>query len=76
MANEGKNCWEIKQCGREPGGAKAEEFGVCPAYPDGGRECWMVAGTFCGGRVQGTYAEKLGNCQLCQFYQDVMSGEG
>ena len=25
------NCWEVKQCGRQPGGPKAGEFGVCPA---------------------------------------------
>ena len=25
------NCWQVKKCGREPGGAKVAEFGVCPA---------------------------------------------
>ena len=25
------NCWEVKKCGREPGGAKVAELGVCPA---------------------------------------------
>jgi hypothetical protein len=67
-------CWEFKKCGREAGGAKAEQMGVCPAYPNNGRDCWMAAGTFCGGTVQGTYAEKLGNCQQCEYYMKVMSG--
>lgn len=69
------HCWELKQCGREQGGAKAAQLGVCPAWPDHGRDCWAIAGTLCGGVVQGTFAEKLGNCQTCQFYQGVMSGE-
>jgi len=24
------NCWEFKKCGREPGGEKASELGICP----------------------------------------------
>ena len=69
------NCWEVKKCGREPGGAKVSERGVCPAFPDHGRDCWMAAGTFCGGEVQGTFAEKLGNCQGCDFYRKVLCGD-
>ena len=69
------NCWEFKKCGREAGGAKADELGVCKAFPNGGRECWVLAGTLCGGKVQGTFAEKLGNCQKCEFYQGVMCEE-
>lgn len=26
-----ENCWEVKQCGRKPGGTKEKELGVCPA---------------------------------------------
>ena len=62
------NCWEFKQCGREKGGAKAAELGVCPAYPDHGRSCASLAGTLCGGKVQGTFASKIGNCSKCKFY--------
>ena len=61
-----KNCWEFKQCGRQVGGAKAAQLGVCPAATEtrldrmhhgvnGGRACWAVAGTLCG-VVQGTFA--------------------
>jgi hypothetical protein len=83
---EKRNCWEFKQCGREPGGKKAEELGVCPASTDGrldsvhggknaGRACWVLAGTLCGGKPQGTYANKYKSCQLCDFYHKVKDEE-
>ena len=64
-----KNCWEFKKCGRESDGDKINELGVCPACAkqeaDGlnggknaGRICWAIAGTFCGGEIQGKFAEK------------------
>lgn len=66
---EGKKirCWEFHKCGVE----KAEgAAGLrCPAYPDYGRICWAVAGTYCGKQVSGAFAQKLGNCQKCEFYQ-------
>ncbi len=79
-----KNCWEIMKCGREPGGAKAEVLGVCIATTDskvngqnngtnGGRICWAVAGTLCGGTVQGEFAAKMDNCIKCDFYHQVAS---
>lgn len=81
------NCWEVKNCGRQPGGAKAAELGVCPAAGDGplngvhggingGRACWALAGTLCGGRVQGAFATKLANCLACEFYEKVREEEG
>ena len=63
------NCWEFKKCGREPGGANVKEFGVCPVYPNQGTNCATVAGTFCGGQVQGTFAMKLSNCMKCDFFK-------
>jgi methyl-accepting chemotaxis protein len=58
-------CWEFKGCGRENNGS-------CPAATEGaGRSCWLVAGTMCGGAVQGTAAQKLGNCRDCDFYKKV-----
>jgi hypothetical protein len=76
------NCWEFKKCGREPGGVKSEELGVCLAAiteavdgvhggKNGGRACWAVCGTLCGGEVQGTFADKIGNCKVCDFYKLV-----
>ena len=81
------NCWEFKHCGRQPGGAKVGALGVCPAATNtrvnrvngghnGGRACWAVAGTLCGGRVQGTFAAKLPSCVQCEFYRLVEIEEG
>jgi len=80
VASSKKNCWEFMKCGREPGGINAEELGICPApietRADGinggknaGRVCWVVAGTFCEGEVQGTSAKKLQTCLECKFYK-------
>ena len=79
-----QNCWEFKNCGREPGGLKSHELGVCVAAvhaisdgvnggKNGGRICWAVAGTLCGGKVQGTFAEKKMSCMMCDFYKKVRS---
>ncbi|CAG0997050.1 MAG: methyl-accepting chemotaxis protein [Candidatus Methanoperedens nitroreducens] len=65
------NCWEYKKCGREPGGINVKELGVCKASPHYGRECWKVAGTFCGGKVQGTAAQKQISCIVCDWYKEV-----
>jgi len=81
-----QNCWDYKKCGREPGGRKVAEFGICPAATDtacdglnsgknGGRICWAVTGTFCGGKIQGTYAEKEFSCMTCEFYKKVRNEE-
>jgi CRP-like cAMP-binding protein len=81
------NCWEYMKCGREPGGGKIAELGVCPAAADesfdginsgrcGGRFCWAVAGTFCGGKAQGTFAQKRESCLSCGFYHRVQAEEG
>lgn len=64
-----ERCWEMKDCGREKAGRNADELGVCPAYPDNGHSCWIVAGTFCGGTVQGTYARKTHFCNICEVYK-------
>jgi hypothetical protein len=75
------NCWDFKQCGRGPGNEP-----VCPAATDaqadgingganGGRVCWAIAGTLCGGRQQGTYAVKLETCLRCDFCQTVLREE-
>ncbi|EKD39949.1 MAG: metal dependent phosphohydrolase [uncultured bacterium] len=63
------NCWEFMKCGREVGGLKAQELGVCPVYPDHGRHCARIVGTPCGGEVQGFFARKFGNCRKCPFFR-------
>ncbi len=34
----------------------------------------MVAGTLCNGKVQGSFATKMANCMLCDFYK-IVKGE-
>jgi methyl-accepting chemotaxis protein len=64
-----KNCWEILNCGREKGGSKVRELGECIASEEGlGHSCWAIAGTLCGGIVQGTHAQKERNCMSCDVY--------
>jgi signal transduction histidine kinase len=57
-------CWEFMKCGRDK-----DCTTKCPAHPNFGRVCWAVAGTFCQGRVQGTFAQKYDDCKKCEFYQ-------
>ncbi len=81
------NCWEFTQCGRELYGQNVSELGMCLASTaekldgtnhgkNGGRACWAITGTLCGGEVQGTFASKLENCLKCDFYQLVRKEEG
>ncbi|MDO9514716.1 MAG: HD-GYP domain-containing protein [Syntrophales bacterium] len=63
------NCWEFMKCGRELGGEKVQELGVCPAYPDHGRHCARIVGTLCDGDVQGLFVRKFRNCRKCPFYR-------
>ncbi|MCP4376369.1 MAG: methyl-accepting chemotaxis protein [bacterium] len=72
--NSGQQCWDVKKCGRTPGGAKASSLGICPAYPNHGQSCWSVAGTFCGGKVQGSAAQKIASCMGCEFYRNMQKG--
>jgi hypothetical protein len=68
--SELKQCWEIKNCGRSNGGPKVAEFGECIASKEGlGHSCWAIAGTLCGGKVQGTTAQKENNCMQCDVYK-------
>ena len=81
------NCWELKKCGRESNGSKADELGVCPASTEktldgvhdstnAGMACWVVAGSLCAGKKQGTFAQKYADCQMCDFYRTVKQEEG
>jgi hypothetical protein len=80
------NCWEFKKCGRQPEGLQSEKLGVCPATisrkldgihdgVNGGRACWVIAGTLCEGKEQGTFALKEANCIKCDFYKTVSQEE-
>jgi hypothetical protein len=81
------NCWEVQRCGRQAGGINADEFGICPAAgnekanginhgKNGGRACWALAGTYCDGTIQATFANKFADCINCSFYKKVLEEEG
>ena len=81
-----ENCWEVKKCGRHKGGHNEKEMGICPASnlsinnmnsgKNAGRICWAVAGTFCDGARQGSFAEKKTTCMSCDFFALVRHEEG
>ncbi|MBI5634079.1 MAG: HAMP domain-containing protein [Nitrospirae bacterium] len=56
-------CWERLDCSKKD----------CPSY--GGERCWAVAGTFCHGEVQGSFAQKIGDCRKCVVYQESCGDE-
>ena len=81
-----QNCWEFKKCGRGLGEGRDNSKEQCPASQEerldsihdgtnSGRACWVVAGTFCGGKSQGTYAAKQNFCKKCNFYKQVAKEE-
>jgi len=68
------------KCGREPGGEKVTELGICRAADEeffnginggknGGRICFAVAGTFSNDVVQCSCTEKLASCKDCIFFE-------
>ncbi|MCM2359881.1 MAG: diguanylate cyclase [Geobacteraceae bacterium] len=53
-------CWERKGC----------EMKDCPAYGNTEVRCWYRAGTYCGGKIQGTFVDKCGGCRQCDVFQE------
>lgn len=78
-----KNCWDVMGCGRGP------ENGALPCIAaldrrldgvhdgvNGGRACWMVAGSLCFESVPtGTFAQRMETCIDCRFYRMVKEEE-
>ena len=75
------------KCGRHPGGDKVDKLGLCPAATDptydgfnqgdsAGRACWIVSGTFCDGKIQGSFVDKQDSCKNCAFYKKIHAEEG
>jgi len=82
-----QNCWEFMKCGREPGGSNVDELGICPTAIDqscngincgknAGRICWTISGTFCSGKIQGSFAKKWYDCLNCEFFKQTKQEEG
>jgi diguanylate cyclase (GGDEF)-like protein len=55
-------CWEKKGCNKQD----------CPAHSKPKCRCWLVAGTMCGGEVQGVFAQKYKSCTECSVYTDAV----
>ncbi len=81
------NCWEYNKCGREQGGPKAGELGICPAATynntdgvnggtNGGRICWSIVGTLGSGSQRRQAPWFLLSCIACDFFQLVRKEEG
>jgi len=55
-----KECWNEKKC----------ENTKCAVHNnEANLRCWQISGTYCGGKVQGVFAEKYGNCKACDLYK-------
>ncbi len=71
------NCWESTRCGFEEGGENALKHGVCPAYPDMGRECTSLQTTQCrlrSSEIAGTFPlRNKRDCHKCRFYHHLLS---
>ncbi len=52
-------CYEVLSCEKQD----------CPCYGGGQSRCWQKAGTYCGGKVQGAFAEKIKNCSECTVFK-------
>jgi methyl-accepting chemotaxis protein len=54
-----QRCWRVNDCSEVN----------CPAYQSSEEKCWMIPGTYCGGEIQGTAAEKRSTCQSCKVFK-------
>ncbi len=81
------NCWEFVKCGRELGGKKAKELGVCPAATsphadglnggiNGGRICWAIVGIYSCHIGKASLSQRDVLCSDCAFYKKVLSEQG
>lgn len=56
------HCWDIRGCSETN----------CPAYKNECGRCWLIAGTMCGGQIQGKFVEKYGSCTECEVYNQAI----
>ncbi|MDA8084435.1 MAG: GGDEF domain-containing protein [Nitrospiraceae bacterium] len=63
--NVSVRCWERKDCHNIS----------CPARNNYKERCWLVAGTMCGGKVQGEFALKYKSCTQCDVYVESVFGD-
>jgi len=81
-----RNCWDYYRCRRQAKDDDGKEHDVCPVYletklngvhdgKNGGRACWVVAGTKCGGRIKRIVVPKFIACKVCDFKKTVIREE-
>lgn len=58
-----EKCYTVKNCTKTN----------CACYGREALRCWQIAGTYCGGKVQGAFAEKYGSCSQCEVFQKATS---
>lgn len=58
-----KKCHDLMNCSKT----------ACDCYGKDAVRCWQVAGTYCGGSIQGEFAEKFGNCGECPTFKFATS---
>ncbi|MEW6601830.1 MAG: ATP-binding protein, partial [Nitrospirota bacterium] len=56
-----KKCHELKNCSKKD----------CECYGKEPMRCWQIAGTYCGGQVQGAFAQKYNNCSSCEVFKEA-----
>ncbi|MBF0097558.1 MAG: hypothetical protein HQM04_08770 [Magnetococcales bacterium] len=79
-----KNCWEVKQCGREPGGYMARQQGTCPVplYTladgflgghNGGRACAFIVRQLNASERLSACSQNSQTCDQCSFFNQLQS---
>jgi hypothetical protein len=77
------NCWEFMKCGREVGGDRTDELGICPVSSflsadglnggvNGGRICWIIEENGCNDKL----IHRKDFCFHCEFRFKVTNEEG
>ncbi|MCI4626124.1 MAG: hypothetical protein L3V56_09210 [Candidatus Magnetoovum sp. WYHC-5] len=78
------NCWEFKNCGRQPGGVNVSTLGECPVPKEtslnglhgginAGRACWAIAHKRCS--QSDSLLKIIKECSQCEFHHMVMVEE-
>lgn len=73
-------CWEFKKCGREHGGARVAELGVCPVAnfiklansvhgQSAVRACWAAKAPKPGTEDDIESSDRISNCVNCEYYR-------
>ncbi len=58
-----KKCYEIRNCDEEN----------CSCHGRDALRCWQAAGTYCGGEIHGSFAQKYNNCLKCEVFKEATS---